>query len=153
MRILRLCLSLTILLLAAGGCSLTWINVRDSAEVAGSVRVFLQQHDEEDFRFGVSNLGQQPFSVLIDSIKLDSPRKSVPREAGHLFMGISEITSAVKQGNAPVVQPGQTITVFAHFDLDKAEVKKGDVVRVDFTNVIVQSGQPIPVPPIEFRVK
>jgi len=140
-------------LAASTACSLTWMNVRDSSDLPGGCHVALQSHDDEDFRFAITNTSQQPVTVLVDSIKLVSPRKTISRETAHPWMGVAEMIQTAQQGASMQVAPGQTVAIYAHFDLDDAGIKSGDVVRIDFTNAILAGGAAMPVPPLEFAIQ
>ena len=152
-RIINRVLAAGLLLMAAGGCGFAWVNVKDTTETPGAVKVMLESHDGEDFHFAITNEGQQPISVLVNSVKLIGPRKSVSPEVGHPFMGVGAMIESVSQGTSPTVAPGQTTSIFAHFDLDDADIKKGDPVRIDFSAAILQAGQPVPVAPLEFQTR
>ena len=142
--------------LVGAGCSMNWVNVKDSSELPGTVKVWLVHRDDDNFRFGVANQSQKPITILLDSIKLSSPRNSISREPMHggvAWGWTGAIVEGAVMGNSPVVPPGQTVSLDAHFDVDDAKIEKGDTVRLDFSNAVIQDGHPLAVTPLEFHIQ
>jgi|SRR5437660_12912302 len=128
-----------VLCVALGGC----ISLRPVAKTVDSpsgVRVVLKEQDDDLFRLEVINYSQCVILVDRDRVTLTSDagwrRERIPGGAGSLY----------------TIIPGGHHAVHVKFKLD--DLQKGQRVAISFDGAVVaQTGQPLPVSPLEFDVE
>jgi hypothetical protein len=139
-----------VVVLVSSGCAMSWVDVKTTTESAAGLRVWLQDHSDENFRVGVTNRSDVPITVLVDSIKLVSPKSAISPERASPFMGIPNLVESIRQGHAFNLPPRQTASILLHYDLDEARIRRGDEVHIEFANAFLRHGEPMQVSPIEF---
>lgn len=111
---------------------------RTHVEVTGVARVALREVDADIVELTVWNDGKDPLVVDRDGILLVTPSGARPRLLG----GIA---------HSYTIPPGSAHEVNVRFDW--SGLRSGDVVRVQLDRALTVYGKPVPVAPIELRVR